>query len=246
MVKKYLILLIFVSQSLTLISQTKGQIIYRLKTDLSDLKKEKFQRDKKMVDIMTRLNKVRDSVNINLDFSGEESLFYVDKETNLGLSNEKGYDAAMKSFKTYYRNDETETKIRVENSDKIYLVYSDTSDIVWEITKETKKVDDFLCFKATTKIRDKHLTKGIIEKDVVAWFCPEIPLSLGPNNYGGLPGLIMELNEGLLTYYVKNLNLEPDFEIDIEKPKGNLMSQKDYFGEMPTITKENIKGYIGN
>ncbi|MBU2928093.1 GLPGLI family protein [Winogradskyella psychrotolerans] len=246
MVKKYFILLFFVSQSLILVSQTKGRIIYRLKTDLSDLKSEKFRQDKKMVDIMTRLNKVRDSVNINLDFNGEKSLFYVDKETNLGLSNERGYDAVMSSFKIHYRNDKTEKKIKVESSDKTYLVYSNTSDVVWEITKETKKIDVFLCLKATTKIKDKHYTKGIIEKDVVAWFCPEIPISLGPNNYGGLPGLIMELNEGLLTYYVKNVNLKPDFDIDIEKPKGTLISQKDYFGEMPTITKKNIKEYIGN
>ena len=33
------------------------------------------------------------------------------------------------------------------------------------------------------------------DKVIIAWYAPEIPVSLGPLNYWGLPGLILEINE---------------------------------------------------
>ena len=32
-----------------------------------------------------------------------------------------------------------------------------------------------------------------------AWFTPEIPVSTGPSMYGGLPGLILEINDDRTT-----------------------------------------------
>ena len=34
------------------------------------------------------------------------------------------------------------------------------------------------------------------DKVVTAWYSPEIPVSFGPDNYWGLPGLILEVNDG--------------------------------------------------
>ena len=33
------------------------------------------------------------------------------------------------------------------------------------------------------------------EKTIVAWYAPEIPVNQGPENYWGLPGLILEIQE---------------------------------------------------
>ena len=62
----------------------------------------------------------------------------------------------------------------------------------WTITSETKKIDNYLCFKATTIFEvDNGVKKNIVP--VTAWFCPSLPYSFGPVGYGGLPGLILEL-----------------------------------------------------
>jgi GLPGLI family protein len=130
--------------------------------------------------------------------------------------------------------------------DKTYYVQSKTTDLVWQISNEKKKIGNYTCIKAITKVEDKISTRGVYTKLIEAWFSPEIPIRLGPNNYGGLPGLIMELKEGKFTYYVKNINIEPDFEIRIEKPKGKVITQKEFFDRIPTITRGNIKEYIDN
>lgn len=62
----------------------------------------------------------------------------------------------------------------------------------WKITNESKKIDDYLCFKATGIYQVKN-TIGTFDHTVTAWFCPSIPHSFGPIGYGGLPGLILEL-----------------------------------------------------
>ena len=60
------------------------------------------------------------------------------------------------------------------------------------ISTETKKIDNYTCYKATTEYVVTN-PKGTFKHPVVAWFCPEIPISHGPNGYGGLPGLILEI-----------------------------------------------------
>lgn len=62
----------------------------------------------------------------------------------------------------------------------------------WEIDMETAAtVLGKTCYKATT---------GAGANKVVAWFCPEIAAPVGPNGYGGLPGLILRVVTNSMTY----------------------------------------------
>ena len=96
----------------------------------------------------------------------------------------------------------------------------------WEIQKETKKIGEFECFKATTEIivntkGRKHL--------ITAWFTTKLPISFGPLGYDGLPGLILELEVYKKIYYAKKIMLNPKEEIKIEKPtKGIKVTEKEY------------------
>jgi len=60
---------------------------------------------------------------------------------------------------------------------------------------------------------DRHVLKATAMMDTVAveaWFTPEIPVSLGPAEYGGLPGLILmlSLGEGQQLYEASEIQLD--------------------------------------
>ncbi|MGO3689958.1 GLPGLI family protein [Psychroflexus sp. S27] len=93
-----------------------------------------------------------------------------------------------------------------------YIV-EQNSNLNWEITGEQKKINNYLCQKATVIIENSI---GVKTK-VTAWFTKDIPLNYGPREYSGLPGLIVELNLRDNIYYLrdiifKDLEINQDFE----------------------------------
>lgn len=56
----------------------------------------------------------------------------------------------------------------------------------WTIDTATKRIGDFNCIKARCFFRGRNYT---------AWYTPDIPLAMGPWKLGGLPGLIVEVED---------------------------------------------------
>lgn len=69
--------------------------------------------------------------------------------------------------------------------DKDFLIKSNLPQFDWKITSETKQIGDITVQKATSTMKNGEM--------VEAWYAPELPFPLGPDTYGGLPGLIVEL-----------------------------------------------------
>ena len=64
-----------------------------------------------------------------------------------------------------------------------------------EVSKEAaKKTKDSIDSNKKTNFMDD--LEQIKEKTITAWYCPEIPINQGPDKYWGLPGLILEVNDG--------------------------------------------------
>lgn len=63
----------------------------------------------------------------------------------------------------------------------------------WTITKESKIISGYLCYKALTTIEEQGI-KGKIKNHITAWFTPEISTPSGPKGINGLPGLIVFIN----------------------------------------------------
>lgn len=68
---------------------------------------------------------------------------------------------------------------------KKFLIKKDNKDYEWKMTTEQKKIGDYSCMKA--ELKDTSRT-------VVAWFTPQIPVSIGPGGFGQLPGMILEVD----------------------------------------------------
>ena len=67
------------------------------------------------------------------------------------------------------------------------------------------------------------------EVTVTAWYTLDIPISQGPGEYWGLPGLILEVSEGRTAILCSKITLNPKEKILIEAPKkGKEITQKEY------------------
>lgn len=131
---------------------------------------------------------------------------------------------------------------------KGYLIKDELKPAEWELLEETKKVGNYTVQKASfSKIIDsKRFSTGMTEMEnvkdtiqVIAWFAPEIPVSHGPENYFGLPGLILEVQSQGRTFICEKIELNPSADpVVIEKPsKGKEITQ----AEFRTVQEEGMK-----
>ena len=190
-----------------------------------------------------------------LTFNKEESVFKEDEKID-AMSG--ATDSWGKNFTPgeQYKNVKTKTLLQQQEFyGKQFLIKDDLLAIDWQIGKETKQIGNYLCFKATASIPTDDLTwydfswnklrrteeqakdtitGEIIEpkvemSEVVAWYSPQIPLSQGPLEYWGLPGLILEISVGNTTMLCSKIVMNPDEKSKIEAPdKGKEITKKEY------------------
>lgn len=87
-------------------------------------------------------------------------------------------------------------------------------------------------------IDEEELPKEI---EVIAWYTPEIPVSQGPGSFWGLPGLILEVQEGRTTLLCNKIVLNAKEKEEIKSPtKGKKVSQ----GEFDKITKKKVEELV--
>ena len=125
---------------------------------------------------------------------------------------------------------------------KEYLIQEKSEPFEWELSGETKKVGNYTVQKASfTKIVDsKRFSTGMTEMEnvkdtlqVTVWFTPEIPVSHGPENYFGLPGLILEVQNQGRTLICEKIELNPSAEpVVIERPSKGKEISLDEFKKM--------------
>ena len=102
-----------------------------------------------------------------------------------------------------------------------------------EKKKEEKKKDSI---NVASKALDTEavVAKAEIEEkeemvEVIAWYSPMIPVSQGPTEYWGLPGLILELSAGNTTMLCSKIVMNPEEKIEIKRPtKGEVVTKKEY------------------
>ena len=159
----------------------------------------------------------------------------------------------------YYKNIQTKTSAKEnEFSGKNFLIKDALKTYEWKMEQETKMIGNNMCFKATTIIEmpanannfrfgrrnndNKEEEKEEVEKTelvpVTAWYSIDIPVSHGPGDYWGLPGLILEINAGNTQILCTKIVMNPKEKADISEPtKGKVVTEKEY----DEILKEKMK-----
>jgi GLPGLI family protein len=106
--------------------------------------------------------------------------------------------------------------------DKKFLIKDTQDGIAWKMTGESQMLLDRMCLKATHEDSSKH---------VVAWFTTEILIPSGPEVYGQLPGMILQLdiNNGERVITARSIDFKDLDEEAIKKPtKGKEVTQEEF------------------
>lgn len=106
--------------------------------------------------------------------------------------------------------------------------------------KADEKKDDEKAKDSTATADNDPMSQIEIPKEVIvtAWYTPMIPVKNGPGEYGGLPGLILELNVYRTTILCSKVVVSKDKTIEIKAPtKGKVVTKEEY----QTIVSEKME-----
>ncbi len=80
--------------------------------------------------------------------------------------------------------------------------------------------------KKTSILDELDMSKETV---ITAWYSPEIPVSQGAENYWGLLGLILEVNDGKTVILCSEVVLNPKVKTELKASiKGKVTSQKEF------------------
>ena len=95
-----------------------------------------------------------------------------------------------------------------------------------ETETKTETVKDTAKAKKTNFTEDWEMPK---ENVITAWYCPEIPVNQGPENYWGLPGLILEVNDGKTVMLCTKIVMNAKDKVEIKPAtKEKQVTQTEY------------------
>ena len=141
----------------------------------------------------------------------------------------------------YYKNIQEKRFVnQTEIMGKLFLVKDKLPEHPWKLSSETKHIGNYTCYKATysKEVENKNITfkdgdsvESIKKETIVttAWYTPQIPVSNGPGTYQGLPGLILEINDGKKVFVCTEIILNSSEKTNILEPtKGKIVSQNKF------------------
>jgi GLPGLI family protein len=192
-------------------------------------------------------------------YFGKTSSIYKEEEKLEAPGQNPGFrmmSNMMGSGGTFYKNTKEKTyTVDKEFMGKEFLIQDSLPKLAWKLENETKQIGGYNCFKATavreaskSDFRNFRMKKKEADKKeevgktnlmdeidlpkeitITAWYTPEIPISQGPENYWGLPGLILEVNDGKTTILCSKVVLNLKDKVELLAPtKGEVITQKKY------------------
>ena len=213
-----------------------------------DIKLDSTQVDSGMQELLMAQLKKQFEKTYTLTFNKEASIYK--EEEQLDAPQPSGMQVVMVttggSDVLYKNTKEGRFTNQNESFSKLFLIQDALKPLDWKLTGETKNIGEYTCYKATLT-REREViktsfsyngTKSEEEEDkapemenyiTTAWYATQIPVNNGPSNYHGLPGLILEINDGSETLICSKIVLNPKKKIEITEPKkGKAITQEKY------------------
>ena len=208
-----------------------GRIVYKASTiqrDLSLLKNASFETTERIQNLYKNASDLDVELIFNRDLSQykliEHLAFKDGEQINLTY-------VASGSDHIYFQKPKTfEVINQTSTLGETFLVSSRFPE--WEISGETKHIGNYKVYKAWLSSSENN--------SVIAWFTPEINYPYGPLGYGGLPGLILELQDSKVLFKMKSLNFNLE-SLELNEPsKGKKVTKQEY----KDIAKKSMPGFF--
>ncbi len=226
--------ILLATSSSTIGQGVNGVITYNRNTDwVSIMSKLSYlsQEEKDRMELTWGSQK-RNGTNYNLYIKDNQTV-YLKEEEDAGYSWFSSEFIILRDLKKKKSKD-----LREEMGQK-FLIEEDTPRIKWKILNEIKEIQGYLCMKAETTNPAKGQT-------IHAWFTDAIPVFGGPEGFGGLPGMILELdtNDGDAVISAKKIDLEtPLEELPFpKKMKGKKITYAELDQKIVKFISESIDG----
>ncbi|OIQ28788.1 MAG: GLPGLI family protein [Bacteroidetes bacterium MedPE-SWsnd-G2] len=224
----------------------QGQATYKTKRKV-DVKLDSTQMSGEMQQRMMEMLKKQFEKTFVLSFNKEASIYK--EEESLSAPQPAGMQVVMfdsGGADVLYKNTK-ENRFTNQNDvfGKVFLIKDNLEALEWKMSGEKKNIGNYECFKATItgerEVRDGGVSfngdKDLDESEnvrmepytITAWYSPEIPVNNGPGRYFGLPGLILEVNDGQETVICSKIVINPKEKLSIVEPKkGKEVTQAEF------------------
>jgi GLPGLI family protein len=247
----------------------QGKAIYFSKIKLDGKQTEiKSDDDKQFKKMFEEAMKKASEKTFSLSFNKTESIFEEEQKLEPQGKSTGGVSVSVSmsgAGKKYMNQKEKKQVFEGEIFGKEFLITDELKNWNWSLKEETKKIGDYLCYKAEAIVKVTEAEKAEYEKYlknkakqktvffemkepkdniVTAWYAIDIPVNHGPDKYAGLPGLILEVNDTNVTILCSKVILNPKDKVKIKAPtSGKVISQKDFDKEekakMESLQDEN-------
>jgi GLPGLI family protein len=213
---------------------------------------EKKEENKELQEAVELAMKKSSEKTYTLLFNKQEAVYEENEELDQPSGPSGGFSVSVKMSGGGKKYLNTKEKVSLEEDEilgKAFLIEEPLVQPGWKLVNESKKIGEYTCFKAELTVPVTELQKQNYQeflkreekkpalfkmeepKDrvVTAWYTPEIPVSFGPNNYWGLPGLILEINEENTVILCSKVVLNSKTKLKIKRPKeGDTVSEKEF------------------
>ncbi len=143
------------------------------------------QEEKDRINLTWGSNDEGQKTKMQLTFTPDRSKYTY--ESDQGTSSDGRYSWRQDEY-LIFRDFENEKKTEIiEMLGKTYIIEDSLKAPRWKVMNQIKDVNGHVCMLAVTEDTVKRL-------QVSAWFSQDLALPVGPGQYFGLPGAIMELS----------------------------------------------------
>ena len=250
-------ILLLLASSMAFAQDFQGKAIYQTKTTLDmDLAGSGIPADR--IKMIKERMKSQLEKTFELSFDKVASIYKEEAKLDQSAGGRGGMRFMMMgggATGDYYKNTQTKTSAKEnEFSGKNFLIKDALKTYEWKMEQETKMIGQNMCFKATTVIevpvkpefrfgrrnaseeKEDEAKKAVAEEApkmeqiiVTAWYALDIPVSHGPGDFWGLPGLILEVAYGDTNILCTKIVMNPKDKVEIKEPsKGKEVSQDEY------------------
>jgi GLPGLI family protein len=150
------------------------------------------------------------------EWTSKATLKFTDKQTLFEYlpddDEERNWSSREEEYYIYRDLENNRMLDIVETLGKQYAIEDSMHCLNWKIGNGMKEIAGHICVSA-------YCYDSLREKEIVAWFALDMPGSMGPEGYCGLPGVILELNmnNGSVVYTATSI-IPSTEEVPIAKP----------------------------